>query len=177
MLEERQKEGNKKQRHRKIDMPNDQICILMPALKYHPRCIFNSHNPIKRFTTFASLQSNCMSWRHLWIVLVLLKVTVTGVLFYFFALLMFSLSQTKCILFKSQFNLNMSVDRQEQMLTYALFHIWRRKSQGEATFSALPKSVKEDLKRPHFCGLRGAAAWMWNGLIPQELHCSNPALQ
>lgn len=177
MLEERQKEGNKKQRHRKIDTANYQICILMPALKYHPRCIFNSHNPIKTFTAFASLHSNCMRWRHLWIGLVLLKVTVTGVLFYFLALLTFSLSQTKCILFKSQFNLNVCVDRQEQMLTYALFHIWRRKSQGEATVSALPKSLKEDLKRPPFCGLRGTAEWMWNALIPQELRCSNPALQ
>lgn len=82
------------------------------------------------------------------------------------------------------FNLSMSVDRQEQMLTYTSFHIWRRKSQERPQFQHCQKSLKEDLESTHFCGLRGAAEWMWsqhgmkwNAPILQELHCSNPALQ
>lgn len=83
----------------------------------------------------------------------------------------------------SNFNLNMSVARKEKMLTYALFHIWRR-VRDSIQFQHWQKSLNEDLERIRFCGLKGATGWMWsqdhnkwNALILQKLHCSNPALQ
>lgn len=72
--------------------------------------------------------------------------TVTGVLFYFLGLPILSLKQIVSCL-NPNFNVNASVDRLEQKLTYALFHI---QSQGEATVSALPRNTERGFGKDSF---------------------------